>query len=97
MQAELRNIALGAGLKPPAGEFWTAEMLLPGYRVSLIQRDWDWRAEKAKMKLIGKRPEPAKLRADAEASRDTKNRFRMAEEAKGRGATAEEIRLILEA
>lgn len=72
-------------------------MFLPGYESPAVSQEWDWRAEKAKMQLIGKRPERAKILADAAAQADTKNRFRMAQEAKARGATAQEIRLIMEA
>jgi len=98
LDATLRNTAIDVAFKPPAGKFWTPDMLMPGYKtVSDPAEEWDWKAEKAKMHLIGKRPEPAKIKADLEARRETQGRFRMAEEAKARGASAEEIRLIMEA
>jgi hypothetical protein len=96
--AEIRNAMLDKAFKPPTGDLWTPQMLMPGYKVtSEPTQDWDWRTQKERMKLIGKRPEPAKIKADLEARRETQTRFQMAEAAKERGATAEEIRLIMEA
>ena len=74
-------------------------MLMPGYEASKSDpaAEWDWKAEKSKMQLIGKRPDKAQIKAETEARKSTQDRFRMAEEAKARGASALEIRLIMEA
>jgi hypothetical protein len=98
IDATLRNTALDMAFKPPEGKWWTPQMLMPGYQAeSTHDTPWDWKAEKAKMQLINKRLDPVKRRTDAEARKSTHDRFRMAEAAKQRGATSEEIRLILEA
>lgn len=98
LTAELRNTALDLAFKPPSGKWWTPEMLTPGFRppVSSLE-EYDWRTEKTKMGLIGKRPDPVKLKAQAVARADTHDRFRQAAEAVKRGATREEIRLLMEA
>ena len=72
-------------------------MFMPGYKRPAATAEYDWRTQKARMHLIGKRPDPEKRKAEFVARTDTANRFRMAEEAKARGASKQEIRLILEA
>jgi hypothetical protein len=94
--ATLYNTANGIGFKPPDGKHWKREMFMPGYQ-GPGPGDWDWRTQKQLMNLVGKKPDPVQRRADLEAQTDTRNRFEMAAEAKKRGATALEIRLILEA
>ena len=93
--AGLRNMALGMGLKPPTGEFWTREMFLSGYQAP--KREFDWQTQKELMKRVGKRPDKTQRKAEAEALASTRDRFRQADEAKKRGASREEIRLIMEA
>ena len=97
LYATLRNTAIGIGFNPPEGKAWTQGMFMPGYRRPAAVQEYDWRTQKARMKLIGKRPDAAKRQADDAARADTQTRFRMAEEAQARGASKEEIRLILEA
>jgi hypothetical protein len=95
--AGLRNAALQVGLKPPAGEFWTAQMFMPGWQPPQSRREYDWQTQKALMNRIGKRSDRKKRAAEAEAQASTKDRFRQVEEARKRGASREEIRLIMEA
>ena len=97
IDATLRNTALDVAFKPPAGKWWTPEMLMPGYTFESKSEEYDWRTQKTLMNLVGKRADPEKVRADLAARRDTQSRFAMAEAAKRRKATPEEIRLILEA
>ena len=89
-------MALGVGLKPPTGEFWTREMFLPGYKPPAPKREFDWKTQKELMKRVGKRPDKPQRKAEAEALASTRDRFRQADEAKKRGASREEIRLIME-
>jgi hypothetical protein len=74
-------------------------MLMPDYEAEAPDpaAGWNWQAEKANMRLINVRPDPVKRKAEMAAVADTRNRFQMAKEAKARGATPQEIRLILEA
>lgn len=97
LDATLRNTALDVAFKPPEGKHWTPQMLMPGYKASAIPEEWDWRTQKAMMNLIGKRPDPVKRKRDIAARASTQDRFRQADAARKRGATKEEIRLILEA
>lgn len=100
LHATLRNTALGLAFKAPDGKHWTRDMFMPGYSSVSDPDEYDWRTERTKMNLIGKR-DPQKRREDALAEAaiqaSTKDRFRQAEEAKQRGASREEIRLIMEA
>ena len=97
IDATLRNTALDVAFKPPTGKWWTPQMLMPGYTFESKPEEYDWRTQKTLMNLVGKRADPEKVRADLAARRDTQSRFAMAEAAKRRKATPEEIRLILEA
>jgi hypothetical protein len=73
-------------------------MFMPGHKSApAVADDYDWRTEKAKLNLIGKARTLSERQADAAAQADTRDRFRMAQEAKARGASQQEIRLILEA
>jgi len=72
-------------------------MLMPGYTFESKPEEYDWRTQRDLMNLVGKRPDPEKIREQTIAMRDTMGRFQMAQAAKLRGATSEEIRLILEA
>ena len=87
-------MAIEVGFKPPAGKFWTREMFMPGYQAP---ESYDWRAEKHKLSLVGKRPDAAEIKAQQQQHKATLDRFRQAAEATARGASKEEIRLIMEA
>jgi hypothetical protein len=63
----------------------------------VVLSEYDWQAEKKKLTLVGRKPDPEKRRAHDEALLSTRDRFRQAAEATKRGASREEIRLIMEA
>lgn len=94
--ATLYNTANGIVFKAPEGKHWTRAMFLPGYRTP-APGEYDWRLQKQLMNLVGQQRDPAERKADMQAQQDTRNRFEMAAQAKKRGATPLEIRLILEA
>ena len=71
-------------------------MFMPGYRAPAAP-EYDWRAQKQMLQLVGKRPDPVQIQEDREAQQSTLDRFRQADEARQRGASREEIRLIMEA
>jgi len=97
-QATLMNTAIGLGFKPPDGKHWTAAMFLPGYKEAAADPgNYDWRKQKELLNVLAKPRGARRDPAEAEAQQDTRNRFRMAQEAKARGASREEIRLIMEA
>jgi len=95
IHATLRNIGIEVGLKPPAGKFWTGEMFRADYREP--EAAYNWQLEKKKMTLVNKRPDPAHLKSQHEATASTQDRFRQAHEATQRGASRDEIRLLMEA
>lgn len=97
LYAILYNTANGIGFKAPDGKHWTREMFLPGYRRPEETQEYDWKRQRELMGRIGKPPDRKKLKADTAARASTQDRFRQAEAAKKRGATRQEIRLILEA
>ena len=97
IDATLRNTAIDVAFKPPSGKWWTPQMLMPGYSFEPKPEEYDWRTQRDLMNLVGKRPDPEKIREQTIAMRDTMGRFQMAQAAKLRRATSEEIRLILEA
>ena len=98
IHATLRNSAIEVGFRPPAGKYWTREMLTPGYKPQ-TDADYDWRAQKRLSLHLVEKPESTyeDLVAAREAAQSNEDRFRQAAEATRRGASAEEIRLIMEA
>ena len=98
IHATLRNSAIEVGFRPPAGKYWTREMLIPGYKPQ-AETDYDWQAQKRLSLHLVKKPDatPEVQAAAVEAARSNEDRFRQAAEATRRGASAEEIRLIMEA
>ena len=99
IHATLRNLAIEIGFKPPVGKVWTREMLTPGYKPSVEVGEYDWKTQKRlSLHLVEKpEPKPEERAAAIEAARSNDDRFRQAQEATRRGASAEEIRLIMEA
>lgn len=92
LRATLRNVALGKGWKPPSGEVWTADMLLPGY--SAQEKPGDWQRDKAMLKraiALKEQLTPQQRREHFRNVREMQRRSAKAREMTKAGASKEAV------
>lgn len=103
LNASLRNVALGKGFKPPSGEVWTADMLMPGYRTTAAPKDWKadqqslmGNAKKLSQQAAAMSPEGrARAKAMREGLKTTGARRKRAAEMKREGADPARVKQFL--
>jgi len=104
--AGVRNMPLGKGWKPPHGEVWTADMLLPeGHPDRAQETVRDWKADQAaliakarKMKAQAQAFSPegrAAVKQNQNNLRTTAERRRVGEQMKKDGADPQSVRHYL--
>jgi hypothetical protein len=103
--ASLRNVALGKGWKPPAGELWTADMLLPEPQQTKPDTAPDWQKDRKELqaKFSQMKQQVATLTPEGRAQtrkltqnlKITAERRKHAERLKAEGASPQRVKEFL--